>query len=255
MLPAMSSRLDWLFFSDLPGWSFIFIDLFQNHINLFVAAGFIRIVFWAAINYGLLFLTNGLRNLNAERHIYYLAFQMNKMAAETAIHPPRTMMEVFNSLPEGTSIQLIENNLIMSPAPLDRHAMLVMEFGSELHQLAKKNKWGVVRVAPYDVYLDGSNAYQPDVCFIAGNRSHLIKKNGLHGAPNLVIEVLSPGTARYDQNQKKAVYERCGVTEYWIVDPDDNTATGYMLVNDAYREFFREEGVLESKLLGCRIEF
>ena len=177
------------------------------------------------------------------------------MTAEPIIQPPRTMMQVFNSLPEGTNIQLIENNLVMSPAPLDRHAMLVLEFGSELHQLVKKTKSGTVRVAPYDVFLDGSNAYQPDVCFIANNRSHLIKKNGMHGAPNLVIEVLSLGTARYDKNEKKAVYERCGVTEYWIVDPDHNSATGYILVNDEYREFFCEEGVLESKLLECRIEF
>ena len=98
------------------------------------------------------------------------------MNAEVLVHPPRTMMEVFTSLPEGTHIQLIENNLVMSPAPLDRHAMLVMELGSELHQLAKKNKWGIVRVAPYDVYLDDLNAYQPDICVILNNRLPLIKK-------------------------------------------------------------------------------
>ena len=177
------------------------------------------------------------------------------MAVDTLVHPPRTMLEVFNSLPEGTHIQLIENNLVMSPAPLDMHQYTIGEIFGELRTFLKKSKVGVIRIAPYDVYLDGNNAYQPDLCVILNERSSFIKKDGLHGAPNLVIEILSPGTAKYDLNEKKAVYERCGVTEYWIVDPADRSTTGYFLVADEYHEFFRGEGVLESKLLGCRIGF
>jgi Uma2 family endonuclease len=177
------------------------------------------------------------------------------MAAETLIQAPRTMMEVFNCLPEGTLVQLIENNLIMSPAPLDRHQVLTGEIYADLLFFIRSAKIGVARIAPYDVYLDKNNAFQPDICFIATAHTDRIKANGLHGAPDLVVEVLSPSTARYDLGEKKDVYERCGVTEYWVIDPADESATGYYLVNGKYVEFFQGQGTLESKLLGCSIKF
>ncbi|MEO7312684.1 MAG: Uma2 family endonuclease [Chitinophagaceae bacterium] len=69
------------------------------------------------------------------------------------------------------------------------------------------------------------------------------------------MEILSPGTAQYDLGEKKDVYERCGVTEYWTVDPEDNEAVCFYLVNAEYEEIFRSNGVIESKLLECRISF
>lgn len=177
------------------------------------------------------------------------------MATETIIHPPRTMMEVFNSLPEGTMVQLIENNLVMSAAPLDRHSYLVLEIGSELRNFNKKSKLGEVRVAPTDVYIDKKNVYQPDIFFVSLERIHIKKANGWHGAPDLVIEILSPTTAKYDLEDKKDVYERYGVKEYWIVDPADNSVTGYYLVGDEYHEFFKGIGRIESKLLEWQLDF
>jgi len=177
------------------------------------------------------------------------------MVTETAIQPPRTMMEVFNSLPEGTRIQLIENNLVMSPAPLDRHAGIIFELTGELFDFIKKSKKGKVRIAPYDVYLDERNAFQPDIVYVSNERAHLIKPNGLHGAPDLIIEILSPSTEKYDLGEKKDVYEKSGVTEYWIINPEDNSTTGYYLVGDEYHEFFKGVGRIESKLLGWQCSF
>jgi len=177
------------------------------------------------------------------------------MDTENAIQPPRTMMEVFNSLPEGTRIQLIENNLVMSPAPLDRHAAIIFELTGELRDFIKKNKTGKARVAPYDVYLDAKNAFQPDIVYVSNERTHLIKPNGLHGAPDLVIEILSPSNSKYDLQDKKDVYERSGVKEYWIIDPEDNSTTGYYLVGDEYHEFFKGVGRIESKLLDWQCSF
>ena len=171
------------------------------------------------------------------------------------IKPPRTMMEVFNSLPEGTLVQLIENNIVMSPPPLDRHQVLAGEIYSEILQFVKKNKSGAVRIAPYDVFLDRKNAFQPDICFISNDKLHLIEENGLHGAPDLVIEILSPGTARYDLYDKKDVYERCRVKELWLVDPADKSAIGYWLNNDEYQEFFKGNGLIELKLINLKIVF
>lgn len=177
------------------------------------------------------------------------------MTEEIAIQPPRTMMEVFNSLPEGTRVQLIENNLVMSPAPLDRHQLIISEIFPHFAIHIKNRKIGTTRVAPYDVYLDKENAYQPDIIFISNERKHLIKTDGLHGAPDLIIEILSPSTAKYDIGDKKDVYERSGVTEYWIVDPADNSTTGYYLINDEYHEFFKGVGRIESKLLDWQCSF
>lgn len=98
------------------------------------------------------------------------------MAVDTLVQPPRTMIEVFNSLPEGTHIQLIENNLVMSPAPLDIHQLYIDLIYPDLSIHVRKNKLGSTRCAPYDVYLDGRNAYQPDICVILNERSSFIKK-------------------------------------------------------------------------------
>ena len=164
-------------------------------------------------------------------------------------------MEVFNSLPEGTMAQLIENNIVMSPAPLDRHQVVTGEIYAEILHFVKAKRLGQVRIAPYDVYLDKKNAFQPDICFISKDRLHLIQENGLHGTPDLVIEILSPGTARYDMYDKKDVYERTGVKEYWLIDPADKSAIGYWLNNGEYQEFFKGTGFIQLKLIDLKIEF
>lgn len=161
------------------------------------------------------------------------------MVTETAIQPPRTMMDVFKSLPEGTRIQLIENNLVISPEPLDRHQLVISEVFPDFAIHVRKNKLGTCRVAPYDVYLDKNNAFQPDIVFISNDRIKFIEEDGLHGAPDLVIEVLSPSTAKYEVSEKKEAYEKAGVKEYWIIDPIDNITIGYYLAGDEYHEFFR----------------
>jgi Uma2 family endonuclease len=109
--------------------------------------------------------------------------------------------------------------------------------------------------APFDVYLDRKNAYQPDILFIATERMDLIHDNGLHGAPDLAIEILSPHTGRYDLEDKKEVYAEKGVKEYWIVEPHEKRATGHLLVDDEYHVFAEEVGVLNSKLFKKKFKF
>lgn len=173
----------------------------------------------------------------------------------TYTKPLQTLMEVFESLPEGTLAQLINNQIIMSPAPSDAHQEAVLEIGTELHQFVKKNRLGKVRIAPYDVYLNRRNAYQPDIVFIANENLHKIKRNGLHGAPNLVIEILSPGSWHYDKGDKKDEYERNGVKEYWIVDPTTKSAEGFQLVNGEYEPLPSEEGKITFRLFDYTLAF
>ncbi|MCU0403249.1 MAG: Uma2 family endonuclease [Chitinophagaceae bacterium] len=121
--------------------------------------------------------------------------------------------------------------------------------------MLRKKKLGTTRVAPYDVYFYRQKTFQPDIIFIGNEQLHLIDKDGFYGAPELVIEVLSPSTAKYDLEDKKDIYERYGVKEYWIVDPADKNTVGYTLENGAFKKIFEGTGKMESKLLDWTIEF
>ncbi len=171
------------------------------------------------------------------------------MSTAVMTKPPRTMMEVFQSLPEGTLVQLIENNLIMSPAPTFRHQRILMKIIGQLQPFIEKRKLGQVVVAPVDVYLNEENAYQPDIIFISRERQSIIEEDGLHGAPDLIIEILSPGTAKYDLKEKKEVYERFGVKEYWTVEPTSCSVQGWFLVEGKFEEITAKDGAIPSRLL------
>lgn len=178
------------------------------------------------------------------------------MHAEVLTHPPRTLLEVFKSLPEGTPVQLIENELVMSPAPLDRHQIVLNEINFQILIHLKQNPLlGQVRISPYDVYLDERNVCQPDILFISKGNLHLVAADGLHGAPDLIIEILSPSSVRYDLEIKRGVYERHGVKEYWVVDPATRIAQGFFLVNGIFEPTEKRKGVINSGLLVTEIGF
>ena len=169
--------------------------------------------------------------------------------------PLRTIREVYNALPEGTLAQLIEDQLVMSPSPTYGHQALIMKIGSTIFNFLEKNDLGKVLNAPYDVHLDEGNVFQPDILFIPNEQLNNIREDGFHGAPALIIELLSPGTAQYDLHQKKAVYERCGVQEYWIVDPDTREAEGYFLEYGKYGKAIQTKGTISSRLLAEDFHF
>jgi len=103
--------------------------------------------------------------------------------------PPKTMLEVFKLLPEGTLCQLINNQLIMSPAPSDPHQKTVLKLGAGIFDFVEENNLGEVRIAPYDVYINNKNVYQPDIIFIAKENLSIIKEGKVKGSPDLIIEI------------------------------------------------------------------
>lgn len=171
------------------------------------------------------------------------------MYAATIKRPPRTLLEVFQGLPEGTLAQLVENNIVMSPSPLFRHQKVLDQLYRQLGNFVEKHDLGQTLVAPMDVFLDEKNVFQPDILFIGKERHHLIEEDGIHGAPDLVIEILSPSTAHLDKKEKKAVYERCGVREYWLVDPATGDVQGFFNENDNFKEIGKNKGKIHSALL------
>jgi Uma2 family endonuclease len=173
----------------------------------------------------------------------------------TALHPPKTIYQIWESLPEGTMCQIINNSLVMSPSPLDIHQVIIQEIFIEISLFLRKTKIGYVRIAPYDVHLSKSNILQPDICFIAEENKNNIDKKGLIGAPDLVIEILSPGTKKYDLTDKKEIYQNYGVKEYFIVEPSNRKVKSYILKSNKYIELGETTGIIKSAILKTSIAF
>ncbi|EIQ01374.1 hypothetical protein OpiT1DRAFT_05950 [Opitutaceae bacterium TAV1] len=147
--------------------------------------------------------------------------------------PPVTRHD-FALLPEGPPyFQLIEGDLYMAPSPNFFHQDIAYNLTGILRDYLLRNPLGKLRFAPVDVYLSDLNAYQPDLLFIRKENLGIVKDHGIEGAPDLVIEILSPATAKYDLGPKRAVYARTGVQELWIVDPARRTLALYRLGEDA----------------------
>ena len=127
--------------------------------------------------------------------------------------------------PDDERYELLDGELIMVPAPGTGHQIVAMELGTLLHVFVKARGLGRVFSAPYDVVLSETNVVQPDLLFIANERTHIITPDNVQGPPDLVVEILSPSTANRDRTRKRALYAQYGVPEYWLVAPDARTVT------------------------------
>lgn len=136
---------------------------------------------------------------------------------------------------EGSMYQLIEGQLVKEPsAPYIVHQEIVENLHIVLAKHVKENKLGKVHIAPVDVYFDEHNCLQPDLLFISKERLGIIKESCVKGAPELVIEILSNWSVQRDMIQKKALYEKFGVKEYWIVHPNEQLIEVFVLKKHNY---------------------
>ncbi len=119
--------------------------------------------------------------------------------------------------------ELLNGELVMPPAPLTGHQMISMALASRLYLYVNERGLGTVVAAPTDVVLSDTDVVQPDVLFVSSQRSQIVTRENVRGAPDLVVEILSPATAERDQTVKLGLYAQHGVIEYWIVDPDAKT--------------------------------
>jgi len=154
--------------------------------------------------------------------------------------------------------ELINGILVKRAAPSIRHQKAVTTLVSKLHTFVREKELGSVFTAPIDVFFDDHNGYQPDICFVSKDRSFLLDNDDfINGPPDLVVEVLSPGTFKNDRVAKMAVYERFAVKEYWIVDPHYHTVEIFIMRDNALilQETLETEGEAASVLLeGFSIE-
>jgi Uma2 family endonuclease len=119
--------------------------------------------------------------------------------------------------------ELLEGEMIEMVSPTTRHQRILQRLFRVLDAHCETRQLGEVFVAPLDVILSRTVVVQPDILFISEARRTELVGERITGAPDLVIEILSPATSARDFNQKRKLYARHGVKEYWIVDPEDET--------------------------------
>jgi Uma2 family endonuclease len=178
--------------------------------------------------------------------------------AELSYTPAPFMVRDYQELPEGgPRYQLIEGDLHIAPSPNLFHQEISANLEGVLRDYLKGKRVGKVLHAPLDVFLTETNVYQPDILFVSAENLQILREDGVHGAPDLIIEILSPSTTRLDLGAKKRVYARCGVLEFWAIDPLERKIMVYDLQksdSDPVGTWNEGEG-FESKLFpGLRIE-
>jgi Uma2 family endonuclease len=126
-------------------------------------------------------------------------------------------------LPEDKRYEILDGDVCVVPAPNINHQRISQRLVMALVPHVKSNNLGEVFHAPCDVVLSEENVLQPDLVYVHKERADIIGELNLHGAPNLVIEILSAGTRSRDLDLKRKIYGSFAVEEYWIVDPDSET--------------------------------
>lgn len=134
---------------------------------------------------------------------------------------------------DGKRYELVEGELVVSPAPSSAHQEVVENLVAFLRQ-ARLAGYGRGYVAPLDVVFDPHNVVQPDLFFIRQERLAIVTRANVQGAPDLIVEVLSPGTRARDLGAKPRLYARFRVPFYWVVDPGTRTVQPYTLREEGY---------------------
>lgn len=154
---------------------------------------------------------------------------------------------------DGKRYEIIDGDLFMSPAPIPEHQLASWMLEQIFSEFIRKDKWGKLFHAPIDVVFSMTAIAQPDIALVSKQREHIIAKKNLIAAPDLIVEILSEGTEKTDRTKKKEMYEKHGVTEYWIVDPSDQSIEIFVLEQGRYakgRKFTNDDVVDSSVLVG-----
>ncbi len=147
----------------------------------------------------------------------------------------RLTYEQFRQLPEdGKRYELIRGQVHLTPAPSTRHQFVQLNLSNSLFNYLAEKPVGELLTAPLDVRLSDDIAVQPDIIFVSNARTRIIQENFVGGAPDLVIEILSPSTVAHDRTTKLTLYAEAGVPEVWLIDPQARTVEVLKLEGKKY---------------------
>ncbi|MEK6738140.1 MAG: Uma2 family endonuclease [Planctomycetota bacterium] len=163
----------------------------------------------------------------------------------------KTTYADYVKIDDNNRYEVYNGELRMVPAPSTDHQFISRDLEILVWNFVSQKGLGEVLDAPVDVVFDDEEVYQPDLVFIKRDRQGIIKRDAIHGVPDLVMEIVSPSSVFYDTVEKKEIYRKYGVNEYWLVFPDEKAIEVFVLENGEYQEFcrFKKNGCVTSKIL------
>lgn len=152
---------------------------------------------------------------------------------------------------DNNRYEIFNGELLMVPAPSTDHQEISRNIGSLIWSFVKQEGLGKVFNAPVDVVFDDDEVFQPDIVFIKSENQHIIRKSAIKGIPDLIVEIVSPSSTFYDTVEKKEVYGKYGVKEYWLVFPDEKVIEIFISGKEGYVEFCKskKKGMVKSNVL------
>lgn len=142
---------------------------------------------------------------------------------------------------DGKRYQLIDGQLV-AIEPSVEHQEILGYLSTELGSIVRAKQHGKVFML-VGTFIGEYDVYQPDILFVRRENLSIIEMDGVHGAPDFVIEILSPSNAYYDLKHKKDIYEEIGVREYWIVGPKDHTIECFLNSEKGFETVFLGKGI------------
>ncbi len=152
---------------------------------------------------------------------------------------------------EGFIYELLNGTIVKRSAPSLQHQHILRRLVRVFENFLAENKVGEFFFAPIDVVLDEENLVIPDLVFVSESKKNILQENYINGKPDLVVEILSPSTARYDRGEKMKLYKKHQIPEYWIIEPKTQVVEIYAFQNGDYDlvEYAMEKGLVKSKIL------
>jgi Uma2 family endonuclease len=151
---------------------------------------------------------------------------------------------------DGKRREIIEGELFVTPSPLNLHQKILFNLTLALGKFLEAHPLGELRFAPMDVILSEHDVLEPDLLFVSAERRAIVE-DWVRGAPDLVVEILSPATEARDRGPKMKTYARYGVREYWIVDPAAQAVEIYRLATEGFElaQVCAKDDTVETPLL------
>ena len=151
---------------------------------------------------------------------------------------------------DGRRHEILDGRHFVNPAPSPYHQFVSGSLYAQLRARIQDTGRGLVLSAPVDVHLASGTIVQPDIVVVRGRTRPISGATKIRVVPDLLVEVLSPSTRRHDQHRKRERYERAGVREYWLVDPEARHITQLVLRKGVYVEVASDPAQLTLRI--CR---
>jgi Uma2 family endonuclease len=145
-----------------------------------------------------------------------------------------TYEDFLNFPDDGKRHEIIDGEHYGTPSPNQKHQTVSLNLTLALGNFLRQHPLGRLFVAPFDVVFSDLDIVEPDLLYVSRDRATVLTDQHVRGAPELAAEILSPGTRKTTEVTKRKVYERFGVREYWIVDPELETTKIYRRVDGAF---------------------